>query len=85
MGKAELIAPPPDLSVRVLYNWDPATPKYETKCGVKICKGDVLRILTLSSNGWLDGVYMEGPREGDRGWIPSTFVERIEKEKSSKL
>ena len=62
-GYAGSIAPPGQLYVRALYDYDA-----DDRTSLSFRQGDIIQVITQLESGWWDGVI-----HGVRGWFPSNY------------
>ena len=62
-GYAGTVAPPGQLYVRALYDYDA-----DDRTSLSFRQGDIIQVITQLESGWWDGVI-----HGVRGWFPSNY------------
>lgn len=62
-GYAGSVAPPGQLYVRALYDYDA-----DDRTSLSFRQGDIIQVITQLESGWWDGVI-----QGVRGWFPSNY------------
>lgn len=62
-GYAGTVAPPGQLYVRALYDYDA-----DDRTSLSFRQGDIIQVITQLESGWWDGVI-----HGTRGWFPSNY------------